>query len=346
MTGLERIQAALNGQRSDRLPVLPILHSGLPFILSTPLSDYFSSAKCMSDVIIQGYQTFEYDGVQLSLGVTGEAQALGAELYQPHDAGPVLKQRLLAGIFTGKVNLTEAVDKLRCINPAQQGRMPLYYEAVLRTMDRIGQHAFVMSLLRGPLLAASQLCGVEPLLIAMIESPDQVKTVLEFTTEIAVQLAGWLLNSGAHGLMLGEATCSPNFISPQLYRSLVLPYHQRLVSECKNLGWNTIGMHICGRITPIFQDIISTGVNIVDVDYQVPADTAIQLAAHKVCLRGNLDPSSVFRFGTPEHIQEETDRLIELVRNQKNWILSSGCDIPPGTPAVNIHTFIESVRSQ
>ena len=344
MTGLERVLAAINGSESDRLPALPILHSGLPPLFDVALGTYYADAKCMSDVIVKGYHTFGYDGVQLSLGVTGEAQALGARIDQPQDAGPILRQRLLAKVFDPGEHVDSILKSLRGIDPSKHGRMPLYYEAVSRTMDAIGAEAFVLSIMRGPLLAASQLCGVEPLLIAMIECPEIVNSVLDFTTEMAIHLAGWLNKSGTHGLMLGEATCSPNFISPRMYRAFVQPRHEKIIKACRLHGWDAVGLHICGNITPIFEDIINTGVDIVDVDYQVTAEKAMELGSKRVTLRGNLDPSSVFRFGTPQTIQATTEQLIHEVQHYPKWILSSGCDIPPGTPENNIRAFMAAVN--
>jgi MtaA/CmuA family methyltransferase len=342
MTGLERVQAALNGSGSDRHPVLPILHSGLPFMFDMPLGEFFTQSKSMADITIKGYRTFGYDGVQLSLGVTGEAQALGAAVEQPHDAGPILREFLLEMFFKESPDVQGALDSLRKVNPVQSGRMPLYYEAVSRTVDANGKEGFVLSLLRGPLLAASQLCGVETLLIAMIECPERVEVILDFTTDLAIHLAGWLVHSGAHGLMLGEATCSPNFISPRMYRTLVLPRHKKLVQACRDQGWHVIGLHICGHITPILSDIIDTGVDLVDIDYQVPAVEAISLGANRVTLRGNLDPSSVFRFGTPSSMAAATQSLLHDVKDCPKWIISSGCDIPPGTTAQNLHVFVKA----
>jgi uroporphyrinogen decarboxylase len=344
MTGLQRVQNTLKGIGSDRPPVLPILHSGLPNIFSTSLSEYYTNAECMADIIIKGYKLFGYDGVQLSLGVTGEAQALGAKICQPVEAGPILQNYLLDSIFDEKVDANKLMNLIRQVNPTAGGRMPLYYNAVCQVMDAIGKSGFVFGMLRGPLLIASQLCGVEPLLIGMIESPERVISVLEFTTGIAEHLAGWLISSGAHGLMLGEATCSPNFISPRLYRSIVLPFHRRLVKTCKLLGWESVGLHICGNISPIFNDIISTGVDLVDVDYQVPAEQAVLLARNRVCLRGNLDPSRIFRFGSSAEIVDGVTSLVRAISEYPRWIISSGCDIPPGTPASNIRTFMEAVN--
>lgn len=343
MHGLTRVRDALAGRSVDRRPVLPILHSALPHLFDVPRGRFYTDAETMADVIIRGYRMFGYDGVQLSLGVTGEAEALGADVAQPEDGAPILRAPLLPD-FPGPES-TEKLQILRTRNPLTGGRMPLYDEAVWRTAGQIGGEAFVLAMLRGPLLAASQLCGVEELLIAMITAREEVKALLSFTTEVAGKLGAWLRSSGAHGLILGEATCSPNFISPALYRDLVHPYHRALVTELREAGWTTLGLHVCGDITPIFENLIHTGVDFLDVDYQVDAEDAIALAQGRVALRGNLDPSSVLRFGTPEQVRRATRDLMAQVADAPRWIIGSGCDIPPGTPETNIRTWIETVES-
>ena len=99
-------------------------------------------------------------------------------------------------------------------------------------------------------------------------------------------------------------------------------------------------MHICGDTTSIIEDIVSTGADFFDVDYQVPADQAIAAARGRIIGRGNLDPSAVFRFGTLEAVRMATEALCASVGDTP-WIASSGCDIPPGTPAENIRAFVE-----
>ena len=225
--------------------------------------------------------------------------------------------------------------------------MPLYFEAVQRTVEAIGDEAFVLAMLRGPLLMASQLCGVEELLIAMLTQPEAVDTVLTFTSAIALRLGKWVLASGAHGLILGEATCSPNFISPKMYREIVHPYHTQLVTQFKAAGWPTVGLHICGNVVPIFDGYLAIWLltfSFMDIDYQVPADRAITLAQGRVTLRGNLDPSAVFRFGNVDQVRQATAKLVADTVQAPHWIMSSGCDIPPGTPEANLHTFVDTIH--
>ena len=117
--GLTRIHNALQSRPNDRPPVMPILHSGLPPLFDVPPGDFFSSAATMADVIVRGYRTFGYDGVQLSLGVTGEAEALGAIVAQPADAAPVLQSYLLPNMTD-----TAALDALRHRDPRTGGGCP------------------------------------------------------------------------------------------------------------------------------------------------------------------------------------------------------------------------------
>ena len=334
MTGVERTRAVFACGEADRPPVVPILHTGLAPIFDIRLGDYFTRAETMASVMIRGCRDFGFDGVQLSQGVTGEAEALGARVEQPPDGAPLLREHLLADL--------DRLPGLTAVDVTRQGRMPLFFEAVERVVREIGHEDFVLVTLRGPLLAASQLRGVEQILMDLVDVPEQTDALLEFAGDLTWRLGRWLRASGAHGLLIGEATCSPNFISPDLYRARVLPLHRRLVKRLKDAGWEAVGMHICGNTVPIFDDIISTGVDFLDVDYQVQAAEAVQRAEGRVAMRGNLDPSAVFRFGAPDRVRAETGEVLRGARGAR-WIMSSGCDIPPGTPAENIAAFVETV---
>lgn len=315
--------------------MLPILHSGLAALQEVPLGDYLTSAATMAEVTISGWRRLGLDGVQMSLGVTAEAQALGSRVLQPRDGNPIILDVLLP-------DLTE-LDSLRQRDATVGGRMPLFFEAVRRVVQAIGTDAYVLATLRGPLLLASQLYGVQELLIALIERPQAVHALLDYTTELALSLGRWLLASGAHGLVLGEATCSPSFIAPALYRRLVQPRHRQLVAGLKAAGWGTVGLHICGNILPILEDIIASGVDFCDVDYQVPAISALELARGRCALRGNLDPSADLFLGQPAELAARIEQLLREVAGQR-WIISSGCDIPPGTSEENLRMMAQMVR--
>jgi uroporphyrinogen decarboxylase len=335
MNGLERVTAVLEGKPVDRPPVLPIVHSGLAGLCGARLGEYFADAEVMARVMVEGARRFGLDGVQLTLGVVAEPEALGAATTSSPDGGPVLRQHLLSDLSN--------LDSLRRRDPGAGGRMPMFARAVEQVSRELDGQAFVLATLRGPMNITSQLRGVEDALVDMLERPEAIGEVLSFATDVAVQVSRSLVGCGAHGLMFGEATCSPNFISPDLYRQLVWPLHVKMVGELRRMGWHCVGLHVCGNILPILPDLIATGANLLDVDYQVPAARAIESAGGRVTLRGNLDPSSVFRFGTADKVRCETRELCRAVAGA-GWIVGSGCDIPPGTPAENLQAFVEAAR--
>lgn len=336
MTGKERTARILCGEPADRPAVLPIVHTALARCLGVPLGRYFTDAAVMADVMVRGCRQFGLDGVQLTMGVTGEAEALGARVDQPPDGAPLLKQHLLADLG--------ALDRLRTRDPIRGGRLPMYHDAVRQVVDAIGDEAFVISTLRGPLNIASQLRGVEDMMIDLLERPEQAANVLDFTTDIALRVSEASLASGAHALMFGEATCSPNFISPEMYRRIVVPRHARLVDGLRKMGWRFVGFHVCGDLAPILEDIIRTGADLIDVDYQVSAARAIELARGRVALRGNLNPVTLFLQGKAHDVRETTTALCREAAGAR-WILSSGCDIPPGTAAETLAELARAARA-
>ena len=60
-------------------------------------------------------------------------------------------------------------------------------------------------------------------------------------------------------------------------------------------------------------------------------------------LMGNIDPAGVLRMGTPELVREKTLALLEECKDFPNFVISSGCDMPPMTPWENIDAFFKAV---
>jgi len=59
---------------------------------------------------------------------------------------------------------------------------------------------------------------------------------------------------------------------------------------------------------------------------------------------GNIDPAGVLCNGAPETVREATLALLERCAAHPNFVLSSGCDIPPAAPVENIDAFFEAAR--
>ena len=63
-----------------------------------------------------------------------------------------------------------------------------------------------------------------------------------------------------------------------------------------------------------------------------------------ILVMGNVDPASQFRNGTPESVKAATIALMQKCASHRNFVPSSGCDIPPMSPWENIDAFFEAIE--
>ena len=49
--------------------------------------------------------------------------------------------------------------------------------------------------------------------------------------------------------------------------------------------------------------------------------------------------------GTPETVEKAVTELMERCGRYPNFLLSSGCDIPPVTPLANLQAFFDSAQA-
>lgn len=72
---------------------------------------------------------------------------------------------------------------------------------------------------------------------------------------------------------------------------------------------------------------------------------ALAKAPPKVVLCGNLDPSAVFCQSSPEQVRLRVGELLAATKSFPNYVVSSGCDLPPRTNLENLDAFYEALAS-
>lgn len=58
---------------------------------------------------------------------------------------------------------------------------------------------------------------------------------------------------------------------------------------------------------------------------------------------GNLDPVGLFKLATPAEVKAHTSALLKATADYPNFILSTGCDIPPQVSPAHIAAFYEAL---
>jgi uroporphyrinogen-III decarboxylase len=157
-----------------------------------------------------------------------------------------------------------------------------------------------------------------------------------------------LLDAGAHGIFIGEAMCSPSFISPAFYRQFVLSQQQKLIGALLKYGAESTILHICANTVPIMRPYaVETGTTIVDLDWQVDvAETlnSVEMRQTKTLVRGNLDPANELLRGNPQDVLDASRKLIESVGKNTRFILGSGCAVNPDSLPANCKAMVEAAE--
>jgi len=339
MNGLERIRKVLKFEEPDRVPVFPLVHFGTAHVGGVKIKEFSIDAKTNAHCLICAYKECGYDGVHPAVDVTVEGEAVGSKVQYPEDNIPFVVEPFLK---------SPDVNKLEMPDPYKVGRMPMIIESTRMCAREIGKEAYICPAIMGPLNCASQIRGVESLMFDFMDRADFVDELLDFTTELEIAYGKALLDAGAHSILMGEALCSPAFLSPQFYRRFVVPKQKKLISALFEHGAESTILHVCADTSSIMEDYaVNTGTNIVDLDWQIDMAWAIDLPTVKkarVTARGNLNPAGKLFTGTPEEVMNEARGLVEKAAKGGRFILGSGCDVAPDSLPKNVKAMVEASK--
>jgi len=334
MNGRERVNAALNFEKPDRVPVYPLIHFASARVIGMKVKDFAANGKKMAKALIAAYREYGYDGVHPGVDVSIEGEAVGSKLRQPEDATAFLIDPVLKN--------PDDLDKLKVPDPLKDGRMPVVVKATKICSKEIGREAFISAWVMGPLNCASQMRGVEQLMLDTADRPEFVNRLLRFCVEVITEYGSALIDSGATMVNMGEALCSPNFISPKMYREMIVPHQKQLVKNLMKHGAEYTLLHICGDIHPIMEDAITTGAKLIDIDWQVDIKRMIKQIDRKIAARGNLNPAGNLLLGTPDDVMKEAEKIIKDAKGWEGLILGSGCDVARDTPPDNLKALVRA----
>jgi len=320
-----------------RVPVFPLAHyfSAVPGKMS--IRTYATQADKMASALVAAVERFGWDGVHPGCDVSVEGEAMGSRLHFPEEAPPHMVQPVLSD--------SGNLKNLKKPNPLRDGRMPVVVRATEICAREIGGETCVGPCLMGPFNCASQLRGVEDLMVDTIERPEFVAALLDFCTDVLIDYGKALMDAGADVLIMGEALCSPGMISPKYYARTIVPRQQRMVKVLKEYNGDCpLFMHICGDISSIIATIVETGVQAADIDWEVEMGHAKRICAGRMAIRGNLDPSAVLLSGTPDQVYQKSVEVIRAAGASGGLILGSGCDVAPITPFENLDAMMAAAK--
>lgn len=262
-----------------------------------------------------------------------EAECFGATVRFSDDEVPTVVGRL--------VNDSDEAEAL-AVPAVGSARSGIYIDAIRKASEKITDRPVFAGII-GPFSLAARLFDVSEIMIECYDDPDSVHVVLEKCTEFLINYAKAYKEAGANGVMMAEPVSG--LLSPALEEEFGSPYVKKIVDAVKDDNFAFI-YHNCGDNVPRMLDsILTIGASAYHFGNSVNMKEMLEKMPSDVLVMGNVDPAGVLRLSTPENVKETTTALINECSEYKNFVVSSGCDMPPLTPWENIDAFFEAVKS-
>ena len=262
------------------------------------------------------------------MDLTAEAEAFGAQIAFSDDAVPAVASRLLPdakSIYDLKVPSLSA------------GRIPQYLKANLLAAN--SQKPLFAGCI-GPFSLAGRLYDMSDIMVLIYENPDAAHELLNKCTKFIEKYCEALKLTGANGVLMAEPAAG--LLSNDDCMTFSSQYVKRIVNHVQDDNFIVV-LHNCGNQGHCTPAMVATGAAAYHFGNKCRMEDVIGDVPPTALAMGNLDPVSLFKDGTPEQIRQATLDLLNKMRPYPNFVLSSGCDTPPHTPAENINTFFETL---
>lgn len=261
-----------------------------------------------------------------------EAEAFGSAVKVSDDEVPTVIGRI--------VETEEDADAL-AVPAVGAGRTGIYVEAIDKACKLITDRPVFAGVI-GPYSLAGRLLDVSEIMVLCYEEPDLVRTVLKKATAFLTDYIRAYKTTGAGGVVVAEPLAG--LLSPALMHEFAAPYMKEIVDAVQDEEFLVI-YHNCGGAVPgLVEDIVSSGAAAYHFGNAVDMKEMLEKMPSDVVVMGNVDPAGQFRGGTPESIYKVTTELMEkCCAAHPNFVVSSGCDIPPMAKWENIDSFFRAV---
>lgn len=311
---------------------LPILSFPAVSLLGMPVCDLIGSAERQAEGMRLVAERVDSAAAVSLMDLSVEAECFGATVRVSEDEVPTVVGQLIHD--EDEANALE-------IPPVGAARSGLYIDAIRRASAMITDRPVLAGII-GPFSLSARLLDVSEIMVDCYDEPDMVHTVMQKATAFLIEYAKAYREAGADGIVIAEPVAG--LLSPSLEEEFAAPYVKELIDAVQDDSFAVI-YHNCGDNTPMMiPSLLSQGAMAYHFGNAIDLRVMLEKFPADVPVMGNVDPAGVLRGGTPDTVRAETLRIMEACSHYPNFIISSGCDIPPMTPWENVDAFFAAVK--
>lgn len=315
--------------RSGQRQAIPILtHTGIE-LNSRHVKEAVTDGLVHYEAIRTLSKKYPASAATTIMDLTVEAEVFGANIVFPDDEVPSVIGRL--------VDSKESIEQLR-IPSLESGRIQQYLLAGELASKNMEIPVFAGCI--GPFSLAGRLYGMSDIMMGMYIDPEATHLLLEKCTSFITEYCMEYKRRGVSGILIAEPAAG--LLSNDACKEFSSIYLQKLIREVQD-DYFMVVLHNCGNTGHCTEAMLFSGAAGYHFGNRVNMEETLAYCPGDVLVMGNLDPVSVFKMSTPQKVYSETTALLNQTRMYPNFILSSGCDIPPRVPLENLDSFYNAL---
>ena len=259
-----------------------------------------------------------------------EAEAFGCEIVFKDDEVPTVKQGIIDDICDAESITVPSVGSCRTA---------ICIDGIKKAKEEIKDVPVFCGVI-GPYSLAGRLFDMTELMMECYDSPDEVEILLSKATEFITNYILEFKKAGADGVIMAEPAAG--LLSPSLNAEFSAPYVKEIIEKVNDENF-VICYHNCGdAIGDMTNEIKEYGADIYHFGNAVPLVKMLPQMPTDTIVMGNIDPV-LFTTATPDEIKEKVIKLYDECKDYKNFMISSGCDIPAKAKWENIDAYFEAI---
>ena len=308
---------------------IPIgVYAGLEITGGT-IRDIVSDPKAQAAAVLALHERLRTPVLLTAMDLSAEAEAFGCEIRMSDTEIPTVIGRKVTG-----------PDDLKTLPAPEPGdaRTAVHLESARLIRKAVASP--VVGCMIGPFSLAGRIFGVSEALEATALNPDIILALLEKVVEFQIAYAKAFRETGISAVVVAEPAAG--LLSPAGLGRFSAPFVKRIVEGAQTRDF-AVMLHNCGAKFVHLDKVLESGAEIYHFGAPMDIVAALERVAGQVILGGNLDPAAIFHGGTSESVRTATLALLDATKDHKNFFISSGCDIPPGTPLANLEAFYKAV---
>jgi uroporphyrinogen decarboxylase len=321
------VSQQISNKKRIAIPIMT--HPGIEMI-GKKVKDAVQNGEVHALAIKRLNEVYPVAAKTVIMDLTLEAEAFGCQIEFQENDMPHILGRLVSN--------AEEIEHLK-VPELTAGRVPQYLKANKLTVESTKDKPVFAGVI-GPFSLAGRLFDMSEIMVACYMEPEAITCLLERCTEFILKYCKELKNIGCSGVVIAEPAAG--LLSNEDCQYFSSEYVKGIVDAVQDDTFLVI-LHNCGNQGHCTEAMLSSGANAYHFGNAIDMVETLKFCPKDKLILGNIDPVGVMKMRSSREVKAFTSDLLNRTSGFDNFVLSTGCDLPPHVPSENISAFFEAL---